>query len=70
MAGLPEVLKSVSSLELAAGNQERLDGPPYVLSISPNLRQEEPSVTDVHVVSPSAQLHGEKLPRPQSSHQE
>jgi hypothetical protein len=70
MDRLPEVFKGVSGLQLATGNKERLDRLPYFLSLPFDLRQEKPSVTDVYVISPSAELHREKLLRPQGANQE
>jgi hypothetical protein len=70
MDRLPEVFKGISGLELAPGNQEWFDRTPYFLSLPPDLSQKKPSVADVHVVSPCAQLHGKELLWPQGSNQE
>jgi len=72
MDGFPEVFKGVSCLELATRNKERLDRTPYFLTLTRplDLTQEKPSITDVHVVTPGAQLHGKELLRPQGPNQE
>src|SRR6266545_4271272 len=70
MDRFPEVFKSVSCLELATRNQERFDRTPHFLTTPLDLSEEKPSVTDVHVVTPSAQLHRKELLRPQGANQE
>jgi hypothetical protein len=70
MNRFPEVFKSVSGLELATRNKERFDRTPYFLTTPLDPSEKKPSVTDVHIVTPSAQLHSKELLRPQGSNQE
>lgn len=62
MDGLPKVVEGIACLELALRNEEWLDRAPHLGACPRDFGKEKPSVCDIDVVAPGAELHRQKLP--------